>query len=131
MREGNARGARVSLAPKTPFPFPFKRLPRRLSLTRSFIFLQSALQWLAGHVCLIACFHSLPRSIFVGVPQGSIVGPFLFVLHVNQLPIVARKCSMLIKIVYVIESAVYGVIFTSCLCQNPNKRGNEGRGTIK
>ena len=24
---------RVSLAPKTPFPFPFKRLPRRLSLT--------------------------------------------------------------------------------------------------
>ena len=25
-------GTRVSLAPKTPFPFPFKRLPRRLML---------------------------------------------------------------------------------------------------
>ena len=25
---------RVSLAPKTPFPFPFKRLPRRLALRR-------------------------------------------------------------------------------------------------
>ena len=25
-------GPRVSLAPKTPFPFPFKRLPRRLML---------------------------------------------------------------------------------------------------
>ena len=25
-----ARAPRVSLAPKTPFPFPFKRLPRRL-----------------------------------------------------------------------------------------------------
>ena len=24
------RASRVSLAPKTPFPFPFKRLPRRL-----------------------------------------------------------------------------------------------------
>ena len=36
-KEGNAsflpsssRAPRVSLAPKTPFPFPFKRLPRRL-----------------------------------------------------------------------------------------------------
>ena len=26
-------------------------------------------------------------------------------------------------IVYVIESAAYGVIFTSCLCENPNERG--------
>ena len=26
-------------------------------------------------------------------------------------------------IVYVIESAAYGVIFTSCLCQSPNERG--------
>ena len=26
-----ARTPRVSLAPKTPFPFPFKRLPRRLA----------------------------------------------------------------------------------------------------
>ena len=32
----NARGAsRVSLAPKTPFPFPFKRLPRRLRRTNT------------------------------------------------------------------------------------------------
>ena len=28
-----------------------------------------------------------------------------------------------INIVYVIESAAYGVLFTSCLCQNPNERG--------
>ena len=28
-----------------------------------------------------------------------------------------------IYIVYGIESAAYGVIFTSCLCQNPNERG--------
>ena len=33
VRERNAlpwRALRVSVAPKTPFPFPFKRLPRRL-----------------------------------------------------------------------------------------------------
>ena len=28
----SSRAPRVSLAPKTPFPFPFKRLPRRLGL---------------------------------------------------------------------------------------------------
>ena len=28
-----------------------------------------------------------------------------------------------VYIVYGIESAAYGVIFTSCLCQNPNERG--------
>ena len=43
-REGNAvslspssRACRVSLAHKTPFPFPFKRLPRRLKLGGFFI----------------------------------------------------------------------------------------------
>ena len=39
-REGgkppSLRVRRVSLAPKTPFPFPFKRLPRRLENNRKF-----------------------------------------------------------------------------------------------
>ena len=28
-----------------------------------------------------------------------------------------------IFIVYAIKSAAYGVVFTSCLCENPNERG--------
>ena len=30
--------------------------------------------------------------------------------------------SVQIYIVYVIESAAYGVVFTSCLCENQNER---------
>ena len=40
------------------------------------------------------------ESICVGVPQGSIFGRLSFVLHVNDLPTVARKCSMLMTLSY-------------------------------
>ena len=33
----SSRAPRVSLAPKTPFPFPFKRLPRRLEWQRKIL----------------------------------------------------------------------------------------------
>ena len=35
------------------------------------------------------------------------------------------KLYFQVNIVYVIESAAYGVLFTSCLCQKPERARNE------
>ena len=49
----SSRASRVSLAPETPFSFPFKRLPRRLSLKLPLLPAQS--NWICGLQTEAAC----------------------------------------------------------------------------
>ena len=37
---------------------------------------------------------SNPEGVSIGVPQGSILGPLLFILHVNDLPEAVSECSI-------------------------------------
>ena len=47
---------------------------------------------------------STPEAISVGVPQGSILGPLLFILHINNLPEVVSECNILM---YADDTVIY------------------------
>ena len=54
----STRAPRVSLAPKTPFPFPFKRLPRRLCSSRCFnLLISQCFMWSRAGCYYRLAFH--------------------------------------------------------------------------
>ena len=55
--------------------------------------LRSCLSGRTQYVHINGC-HSSPRTVSAGVPQGSILGPILFLLFINDLPSVAQHSTV-------------------------------------
>ena len=55
--------------------------------------LRSFLSGRTQYVHINGC-HSSPRTVLAGVPQGSILGPILFLLFINDLPSVAQHSTV-------------------------------------
>ena len=58
---------------------------------------------------------STPEAISVGVPQGSILGPLLFILHINDLPEVVSECNILM---YADDTVLYCSSSTASIIQD-------------
>ena len=60
-----------------------------------------------------------PCTVTSGVLQGSILGPLLFVLFINDLPVVLENCNILM---YADDTVIYGSFYVNA--RNAEEIGN-------
>ncbi len=99
----------------------FDTLNHRIILSKllSFNFSPHTLRWIESYLSgrtqyvSIQNYNSAPLSISTGVPQGSILGPLLFTLYINDLPSVCPNTNIQM---YADDTVIYiqGSSVTSC-----------------
>jgi hypothetical protein len=55
-------------------------------------------------VTAIGNVHSTVKPIQVGVPQGSVLGPLLFIIYANDIPLCIKHCNVLL---YADDTVIY------------------------
>ena len=115
----------------TDFEKAFDKVPhyRLISKLRSYHINEEIIEWIKAYllnrvqrVNINGC-YSKWANVISGIPQGSILGPILFIIYINELPDICDSGSQVF--LYADDAKIYKQIYNSCDKENLQKDLNK------